>query len=129
MLRFALDGDRAATLAPIRRWSMSAIPPAGEPTKAIFRESWPTARSRSRRRKVSRSGEKGREKEKPRNADRPGTHNPSRRIGPDGFYGSSDWADEIDWNWLAPHAPLPLGGPEATRRRTAASGDDPHRGW
>jgi hypothetical protein len=45
---------------------------------------------------------------------------PPWRIGPDGFYGSSDWGGTIDWGLLTGRAPRPL-----VKRRRRTGGDAP----
>ena len=66
-------------------------------------------------RRVSQPGGIGEQKGNPhRSAD---GRTPRWRVGPDGFYGSSDWGDEIDWDRLTGCAPRPL---VRRKRRTDA---------
>jgi hypothetical protein len=72
-------------------------------------------------RKVSRPGETGDQKGEPATPPPAGrTARSTCRIGPDGFYGSSDWGDEIDWGRLTGRSPRPL-----VKRKRRSGGDAP----
>lgn len=70
-------------------------------------------------RNVSSSEGKGSGEKRPCEPPRPGQHGLPSRIGPDGFYGSSSWAGEIDWELLSARPLRPLVG---RRRRADAPG-------
>lgn len=72
-------------------------------------------------RKVSHPGETGDQKGEPAAPPPAGrTARSACRIGPDGFYGSSDWGDTIDWDRLVGRAVRPL-----VKRRRRSGGDAP----